>query len=370
MTNNINSKRIPVKVLDTKTGISSEYVSIAEAARFFRIYPKAIWRKVQSKELYKGRYYIIGVYSYKAPMTKFSLMAKYKKVLYNRLFTITYLIKKNLMVIFYILLLLIILVISIYDYIFHLILVGIDTYNAHFPKFKEMDIDTLYYILQNESHFYRDKIDLLVDNPLAEFNKKWKSEYLSSSIKDNIELVNAKVNYYQYLINQKNWLINSFFTPSIHSIPSSISPPNPSLFVNSTIVINESPPSSAYFIHQDIIEQASGNANSGIASKEALSENLSRRSSTVFNKRISNDSVNSTTLFNRITPPSIKISSFDTENIRGVETHNLYNNYRYYSVIDKALYGPKSPGRRLLNYESNILFCLINGLSSPNLPKA
>jgi hypothetical protein len=47
-----------VIVLDLKNNVSSEYISIADAARYLDTYPKAIWRKVHNKEKYKGRYII------------------------------------------------------------------------------------------------------------------------------------------------------------------------------------------------------------------------------------------------------------------------------------------------------------------------
>jgi hypothetical protein len=69
------------------------------------------------------------------------------------------------------------------------------------------------------------------------------------------------------------------------------------------------------------------------------------------------------------TKPTINIinSNFDNSPITGTQT--LYGNNRNYSIINSVLFGPKSPGRELLNYESNVLYCLINGLTSPGLVK-
>jgi hypothetical protein len=35
------------------------------------------------------------------------------------------------------------------------------------------------------------------------------------------------------------------------------------------------------------------------------------------------------------------------------------------SIIDNTLLGPRSPGRQILNYNSNVLYCLINGIPTP-----
>jgi len=45
-----------------------------------------------------------------------------------------------------------------------------------------------------------------------------------------------------------------------------------------------------------------------------------------------------------------------------IQTQSLYNN-RNFSIIDNVLIGPRSPGREILNYNSNVLYCLINGIS-------
>lgn len=42
MAKKIKSKNVPVQVLDLRTGVYTDFKSIAEAARFFNIYPKAI----------------------------------------------------------------------------------------------------------------------------------------------------------------------------------------------------------------------------------------------------------------------------------------------------------------------------------------
>lgn len=51
----------PVVVMDLKLNNSTSYVSIAEAARSLNTYPKAIWRKVNSGNLHKGRYKITKI---------------------------------------------------------------------------------------------------------------------------------------------------------------------------------------------------------------------------------------------------------------------------------------------------------------------
>lgn len=51
----------PVVVLDLLTNASTEYVSIADAARFFKVYTKKIYRCVLEKKLYLDRYQILLV---------------------------------------------------------------------------------------------------------------------------------------------------------------------------------------------------------------------------------------------------------------------------------------------------------------------
>ena len=67
------------------------------------------------------------------------------------------------------------------------------------------------------------------------------------------------------------------------------------------------------------------------------------------------------------TRPSITIvdnfsSNTTTTTSLVINTQSITSN-RNYSIIDNTLIWPRSPGRELLNYNSNVLYCLINGIS-------
>ena len=52
------TKGIPIIILDLRERKSFEYASVAEAARFIRIYPKKIRKLINNNELYLNRYKI------------------------------------------------------------------------------------------------------------------------------------------------------------------------------------------------------------------------------------------------------------------------------------------------------------------------
>jgi hypothetical protein len=56
------------------------------------------------------------------------------------------------------------------------------------------------------------------------------------------------------------------------------------------------------------------------------------------------------------------VSSASSQHTLVIQTQSIYNN-RNFSIVDSVLIGPRSPGREILNYNSNVLYCLINGLS-------
>lgn len=354
MRKKINSRHIPVEVLDTKTGISSQYVSIAEAARYFNIYPKAIWRKVQSGELYKGRYIIKAKHFPKVPRTKRYFI--YKKI--NKIPSLVYSYKsnKNILIIFYLFLLLFILSFVVNRYFYYYVLLFTDIYHSYFPAFIEMDLDTFNSMLKDEFRLNNTKKEILSDNInyLVDINRKLRYEYIfTNNIINSIDLINAKIANYQYWVNKIHsfWIHeDTIVSNTINIIPAS----SPSASPSSIYSADQSPSSSSYFIKKNVF----------------LGEHIDKSSI----KRSIKESVDNTTIFsNAITSnvPTINIlNDYTSDKSPIVETQNLYNNHRHYNIIDKSLYGPKSPGRRLLNYESNILFCLINGLSSPNLPRA
>jgi hypothetical protein len=56
------------------------------------------------------------------------------------------------------------------------------------------------------------------------------------------------------------------------------------------------------------------------------------------------------------------VSSASSQHTLVIQTQSIYNN-RNFSIVDNTLIWPRSPGREMLNYNSNVLYCLINGLS-------
>lgn len=63
------------------------------------------------------------------------------------------------------------------------------------------------------------------------------------------------------------------------------------------------------------------------------------------------------------TRPSINIEdNISYSNSLVINTQSIHSN-RNFSLIDNTLIWPRSPGKELLNYNSNVLYCLINGLS-------
>lgn len=298
MAKKINSRYIPVEVMDLKIGTSTEYNSISEAARSLNIYPKAIWRKVKSKELYKDRYLI---------KSKFKINnIKYKKT-YNKNNNSTISFSNNKYRIYsYIFFILIFLILSTWEYMLYIGLVLIDAYNIVFHKFTQMDINTLNQMLDDELRSSKTKTYMVSDkiNGLADFNNKWRCDDL--------------------LKNGKDYSILKINKPIINTI---------SLDIPDTEIAT-----------RDISLDVSPIVN------QLTLDNM-------FSKAIAS------------TKPTINIinSNFNDSPIMG--THSLYGNNRNYTIINSILFGPKSPGREILNYESNVLYCLINGLTSPALPK-
>jgi hypothetical protein len=71
--------------------------------------------------------------------------------------------------------------------------------------------------------------------------------------------------------------------------------------------------------------------------------------------------VNIDNLFSNAITSTSTVNDTISNNSLVVQTQGLYNN-RNYVIIDSVLMN-KPRGTELLNYQSNILYCIINGLS-------
>lgn len=299
-TANRNNSRIPVIVVDLQTNKSVKYASINQAARFLAAHPKTIWRKVKNKQPYLERYLITEKYDY------FSYI--YIKVI--EYFHVKHLFNNYTMV-FYILLLFILYGYTFYKCIPYIILLFTDVYNNDVNHIDKIKVENIKFGLEQKfplqmgtfnflkAPFINDKVD-----GLAEFNHDWRSEYLIKNKSSFIIGIRNKLSVYQSIINELNL--------DFHSVNS----------VNNSHVMQNSSP---------IIERINLN--------------------NVFSNAIAS------------TRPSINIvDSINTSNSLVINTQSIHSN-RNYSIIDNTLIWPRSPGRELLNYNSNVLYCLINGLS-------
>jgi hypothetical protein len=209
---------IPVIVLDTKTNELFEYSSINEAARSFNIYPKAIWRKVQSKKLYLGRYQIVAKYNDN------SLRGNNKKFVENKLNMITYikylfkLIKNNKILIFYILLSIIVISV-LYVSIFRLMLICKDVYSEYVLNMFKIKANHLKYMLEYKLSLNRNmKVPIIIDltNRLVHYNWEWKSEWFNGY--KSLSFINTKLDIYQSIINNLTLDFTYYPSPIIERI--------------------------------------------------------------------------------------------------------------------------------------------------------
>jgi hypothetical protein len=303
-----NRLGIPVVVLDMKTNISSEYKSIAEAARFLDTYPKAIWRKVQSKQLYKRRYLISVKYNDKENKIYYNTNYRLYNIIYTKYTNFYYkVLIDNYIKISYILLF-ILLGIIMYKYISYIILVFKDTYNNYIFSISKVKVNDLNEVLEDklslsnakQNIFNNTKISLIADkiNGLTDFNKKWKSECILKNTSSFItNTISTKLHIYKSIINEINLDFHETKTSSLS-------------------VINSSP----------IIERININ-------------------------NIFSNAIASTNITNDVTSNTLRIQT------QGI------NSNRNYFIVDNVLMGHRPRSTELLNYQSNILYCVINKLS-------
>jgi len=144
----LKGRGINVIVLDLKTNKFNKYVSIAEAARALNTHTKTIWRKIQDNKLYLDRYQIIKYtedidYKYKH-IKLYSLHTIYYNIIpkdYKYVFKV---IKNSSILIPYILL-----IIFICIMLYVVIMVCIDLYNIYVYNLNEFRANHLKYILEH-----------------------------------------------------------------------------------------------------------------------------------------------------------------------------------------------------------------------------
>jgi hypothetical protein len=151
-------------------------------------------------------------------------------------------------------------------------------------------------------------------NGLADWNQDWRSEYLLKNKSSFIIGIRNNVSVCQSIINELNL---DFY---------SVTPINNSIAEHG--VQNSSP----------IIERININ--------------------NIFSNAIASTRPTITILETAVASSS----TADSTNELVIQTQSIYNN-RNFSIIDNTLIWPRSPGREMLNYNSNVLYCLINGLS-------
>ena len=293
MRNKRNGFGIPVVVIDLKTNNSSEYVSIAKAAKFFKAYPKTIWRKVQNKQQYKGRYLIVTKYGY---INHSNIIYKLYFIIHNKYLVLIKVLKDNIIMICYILLLVLLIII-----VYNIYICYIDTANSYTSENLTKDKYSLSHTKQNIYNKIKPSYSYKIKG-LHDFNETWKSECIlknKSSFIVNNTTNNASI--YQSIINQINLDFNTTKSAGFSTMDS----------------INSSP----------IMERININ-------------------------NIFSNAITAT----RNTTNDVIYNSLE------LQTQGLHGN-RNYVVVDGILMGHRPRPSELLNYQSNILYCIINGLS-------
>lgn len=307
--NNIRTgiaSKIPVVVLDTKTRELFEYTSINEAARSFKAHPKTIWRKVYDNKLYLNRYQIIIKDTYnKKGDNKFYLLDKW---VYYKGFK--YLLKTigSSYSIYYIFLLTL-LGYVLYVFISCNLIMCIDIYNEYIVNINRIKTNHLNYILEYKLRLYDSTKELRINNgsfdksKLGDFNYKFIS-------------INTLLNY-----ENKNLFQPQFYRE----------------FVICQTVVNE--------------------LNLDFSNTTIISINNSVYSSPII-ERID---LNST--FSNIATNVVQESRND--NPLGIQGLSIRESNRNSTILNTSIALNKDKPRsvELLNYQSNILYLMINGLS-------
>lgn len=294
-----NKFGIPVIVLDLKTKQSYEYASIAEAARSFNTHPKTIWRVVYNSKLYLNRYQIIEKKNKELGVLFF--MLNFYKNNSKYFYYISNVLKLNRPFIYRVLLY-IILGVFICIFIYYILLIYKNIHDHYNIALREGKVNFNKCILEHKlyiSHILNNTNTDTITKTNFIDYKGWRYEYLFNNKWTSIHNTNNELGIYQSIINQLNLDFNAKSTGTFSGINSSYSSP--------------------------IIERVNIN---NIFSNAILSTNT----------------VN------------------DPTNSLGIQGIN-YGSNRNFVVIDNVLMNTRLKTTELLNYQSNILYCLINGLS-------
>lgn len=290
---------VPVIVLDLYTNKSVKYNSITQAAKSFNTHPKTIWRKVQNKQRYLERYLIIEKYNYFSGIT--INMIEYLKIKLKLLII-------NYTIVLYVVLIFILLGYIFYKYVPYIIILYTDIYNNYIDNVDKVKVDEINSVWEHKPSL---KIDIF--------------DYLRAPLLNN--KVNGLIDFYQEwkcinILKNKSPFIVDFSAPSKPQIYQSI--------------INE--------INLDFR-----------AKTNAFPTSSSSHSSPIIER------VNINNIFtNAITSMSSTDTTISGNSLR-IQTQGINSNRNFF-IIDNLLYDRPST-RELLNYESNILYCMINGIS-------
>lgn len=301
---------MPVIVLDLKTNKFIKFVSIAKAARALDTHSKTIWRKVQDNKLYFDRYEIIkygGDMDYKYVKSYWhNLYYDLKPKDYKYVFRV---IEKSSVYISYVVLIIIVCVI-----LYIIAWISIDFYNIYTCNLQESRANHLKYVIEHRFTFNNTlsnpKLPVVVES-ISRFNgnnpwyfiwsAEWQFKYTHfySNLSDVLS-INSPI------LSNVNLNFSSVINNSLHEASNSL--------VLDNSVITSSP----------IISQANFNGISSVVSINPI--------------------INFEPIYH------------DYTNYLGI-----HGNRDYLTLITNDLVTGKS--KELLNYQSNILYCLINGLS-------
>ena len=294
----IGSKKqgIPVKVLDLKTKQYSEYISIAEAARFFNTHPKTIWRVVYFNKLYLNRYKITEKID--KELGVLDLVFLFYKNVFKYFYKILLVIKFNKTLIYRRVLFILILILICTFMLFLIILIN-DIYHHYIFALHESKVN---------------------------YNKcVWEHKVLLNGVLNITENLNTKTSFNDLkLLTSQNiynyrWITNN----------------------NTQYELG---------VYQSIINEI--NLDFNVKRTEAFSGLNSSYSSPIIER------VNINNIFSNALASSSNIN--DNANSLGIHGIN-YN--RNSIIVDNGLNSTRIKTTELLNYQSNILYCLINGLS-------
>jgi hypothetical protein len=284
-----------------KTKESYEYVSIAEAARSFDTHPKTIWRVVYNNKLYLNRYQITEKNISNGSKVIYNLPKFYEDI-YKLLYFLVNKIKSN-KIFLYRVLFFILVATFVCICSLYIIILSKDIYRIYIDNLSVGKGNYNRCVLEHK---------LLLNNVLNNTN--------TGLITNKTSFIDIKELRHEYLFN-KTWV-------SVHNTSSQLG------------------------IYQSIINQI--NLDFSSKGTETFSAINTPYSSPIIER------VNINNIFsNAIASTNI---SNDTTNSLGVHGVNHFNN-RNFVIVDNVLINTKLKTTELLNYQSNILYCLINGLS-------